>query len=86
MSVSLSATTANPPDASQVREEAKPSLRKAWVVFARKRYDEPLCEIGTVTADEPRLAEVYARSIYDEQPWIEMAVVPRDQFRTVIAP
>ncbi len=68
-----------------VREEAKPSLRAVWLVLARRRYDEPLCQVGTVTADDPEMAVVFARSIYDEHPWIEMVVVPRSQARTVIA-
>jgi 1,2-phenylacetyl-CoA epoxidase PaaB subunit len=67
-----------------VREESKSSLRPCWVVFARRRYDEPLYEVGTVTADDPELAIVYARSIYDEHPWIEMLIAPRSAMRTVI--
>jgi len=75
-----------PRDASGVREEGKPSLRSAWIVLARRKYEEPLYEVGTVTADDPELAIVFARSIYDEHPWIEMVVVPRRALRTVIAP
>jgi 1,2-phenylacetyl-CoA epoxidase PaaB subunit len=68
-----------------VREEEKPSLRRCWLVFARRRYDEPLYQVGTVTADEPDLAVIFAQSIYDEHPWIEMIVVPRRETHTVIA-
>jgi 1,2-phenylacetyl-CoA epoxidase PaaB subunit len=68
-----------------VREEHKPSLRTAWLVFARRRYDEPLYQVGTVTADDPEMAVIFARSIYDEHPWIEMIVVPRHETHTVIA-
>ncbi|HYU17097.1 MAG TPA: hypothetical protein VEQ11_00180 [Chloroflexota bacterium] len=60
--------------------------RQVWLVFARRKYEEPLCQVGTVTADAPDMAEVFARSIYDEHPWIEMVVVPRSSLRTVIAP
>lgn len=67
-----------------VREEVKPSQRPVWLVFARRRYDEPLYQVGTVTADEPDMAAVFARSIYDEHPWIEMVVAPRGSMRTVI--
>jgi hypothetical protein len=73
------------PRQAGVREECKPSLRKAWLVFARRRYDEPLYQVGTVTADDPDLAVLFAHSIYDEHPWIEMIVTPRDQTHTVIA-
>ena len=68
-----------------VREEDKASLRECWLVFARRRYDEPLAQIGTVTSDDPAMAAIYAQSIYDEHPWIEMIVVPRPAVRTVIA-
>lgn len=57
---------------------------KVWVVLARVKYEEPLRQVGTVEADDLELARVYARSIYDEFAWIEMAVVPREAFVTVI--
>lgn len=69
-----------------VHEEAKPSRRTCWLVLARRKYEEPLYQVGTVTADDPDMAVVFAQSIYDEHPWIEMVVVPRGQVRTVIAP
>ena len=77
--------SASPPRERGVREETKPSLRTCWLVFARRRYDEPLYQVGTVTADDPAMAVIFAQSIYDEHPWIEMIVVPRNQARTVIA-
>lgn len=55
-----------------------------WHVFARRKYDEPLHEIGNVMADDVELAKVYARSIYDEFSWIEMVLIPRDSMVTVI--
>ena len=57
---------------------------RIWLVLARRSYDEPLKQVGTVEADGQELACVYARSIYDEFSWIEMAVVPRDALVTVI--
>ena len=36
-----------------------------------------LYEVGTVRADNADMADVFAQSIYDEHPWIEMIVVPR---------
>ena len=56
-----------------------------WQVYARRKYEEPLYEIGNVMADDVELAKVYARSIYDEFTWIEMVLVPRDSIVTVIA-
>jgi hypothetical protein len=56
-----------------------------WQVYARRKYDEPLHEIGNVMADDVELARVYARSIYDEFSWIEMVLIPREAIVTVIA-
>lgn len=58
---------------------------RVWIVLARRAYDEPLRQIGTVEADDSDLAQVYARSIYDEFAWVEMAVLPREMLVTVIA-
>jgi hypothetical protein len=57
---------------------------RVWLVLARRTYEEALRQIGTVTADDADLARVYARTIYDEFAWVEMAVVPRDAVITVI--
>lgn len=59
---------------------------QVWHVFARRKYDEPLHEIGNVMADDVALAKVYAQSIYDEFSWIEMVLVPRESIVTIIAP
>ena len=55
-----------------------------WEVFARKAYEEPLHHVGTVTEADEDLALVSARAIYDEQPWIEMIIVPRNAIREAI--
>jgi 1,2-phenylacetyl-CoA epoxidase PaaB subunit len=78
-------TSASPKRPTGVREEEKPSQRACWLVFARRKYDEPLYQVGTVTTDDPDMAVIFAQSIYDEHPWIEMVVVPRHAARTVIA-
>ncbi len=57
---------------------------RVWHVYARRKYEEPLHEIGNVMADDVELAKVYARSIYDEFSWVEMVIVPRDCIVTVI--
>jgi 1,2-phenylacetyl-CoA epoxidase PaaB subunit len=75
----------SPAPVGGVREETKPSLRTCWLVFARRRYEESLYQVGTVTTDDPQMADLYAQSIYDEHPWIEMVIVPRREMRTVIA-
>jgi 1,2-phenylacetyl-CoA epoxidase PaaB subunit len=55
-----------------------------WEVFARQSYEEPLHHVGAVTETDEDLAVVAARSIYDEQPWIEMVLVPRAAMREAI--
>jgi 1,2-phenylacetyl-CoA epoxidase PaaB subunit len=57
---------------------------QVWEVFARKAYEDPLRHVGTVAEDDEDLALVSARSIYDEQPWIHMIIVPRDAVREAI--
>lgn len=48
-----------------------------YEVFARRVVGEPLRHVGSVAAPGETLARVYARSIYDEETWLEMYVVPR---------
>ena len=56
-----------------------------WEVFARQAYDEPLHHVGTISEPDEDLALVSARAVYDEQPWIEMIIVPRSAIRRAIA-
>lgn len=60
------------------------NAQPVWEVFARRAYAEPLAHIGTVTAAEREMAVVYARNIYDEHPWVEMIIVPREAVVHVI--
>lgn len=84
MNTSTSTTnTATTPTAPRRREAL--NERAVWQVYARRKYEEPLHEIGNVMADDVELAKVYARSIYDEFSWVEMVLVPRDTIVTVIA-
>ncbi len=57
--------------------------RQVWHVYARRKYDEPLHEIGNVMADDVELAKVYAQSIFDEFAWVEMVIIPRHCIVTV---
>jgi hypothetical protein len=70
-------------DAKKTRHTALNESR-VWLVYARSKYEEPLHEIGNVMSDDVELAKVYARSIYDEFPWVEMVLVPRESVVTVI--
>lgn len=54
----------------------KPDIQ-VYEVFARQRRKDPLAHVGTVTAPNDDLAAAYARSIYNEEPWIEMRVIAR---------
>jgi 1,2-phenylacetyl-CoA epoxidase PaaB subunit len=49
-----------------------------YEVFARKAREEPLRLIGSVVAPDQDLAMAYARATYDEERWIEMAIVPKE--------
>lgn len=55
-----------------------------WEVFARRKYEDPLAHVGTVAADDPDLALVYARTIFDEFSWIEMVLYPRATSLTAV--
>lgn len=50
---------------------------EVYEVFARHERREPLRHVGTVTAPEPELAQVYARAMYDEETWVDMVIIPR---------
>ena len=56
-----------------------------WEVFARAEYAEPLHHVGTITEPDEDLAIVAARAVYDEQPWIQMIIVPRSAIREAIS-
>ncbi len=49
-----------------------------YEVFARKTRLEPLRQVGSVVAPDDDLAVAYARATYDEERWIEMAIVRKD--------
>lgn len=70
--------------AETTRRRERLNESRVWQVYARRKYDEPLHEIGNVMADDVELARVYARSIYDEFSWIEMVLIPRETIVTVI--
>lgn len=49
-----------------------------YEVFARKTRVEPLHQVGSVVAPDDDLAAAYARATYDEERWVEMAIVRKD--------
>jgi 1,2-phenylacetyl-CoA epoxidase PaaB subunit len=49
-----------------------------YEVFARKTRAEPLHQVGSVVAPDNDLAVAYARATYDEERWVEMAIVRKD--------
>lgn len=59
---------------------------REYEVFARKLRLEPLRLIGSVVAPDDDLAAAYARATYDEERWIEMAIVARDAMTILWAP
>ncbi|OGU03241.1 MAG: hypothetical protein A2W29_08800 [Gemmatimonadetes bacterium RBG_16_66_8] len=61
-----------------------PSIR-VYEVFARKDHGEELKHVGSVNAADDELARTYAWSVYDEESWVEMCVVPREAVIPVTA-
>lgn len=57
---------------------------EVYEVFARQRRKDPLMHVGNVVAPNEDLAAVYARSIYNEEPWIEMRIVARQQLKAAL--
>lgn len=51
---------------------------RIFEVFARQRLRDPLKHVGSVVAPNADLAAAYARSIYNEEPWVEMRVTARE--------
>ena len=51
---------------------------QVYEVFARKTHDGELKHVGSVNATDDELAKAYAWTLYDEENWVEMCVVPRD--------
>ena len=61
------------------------AIGQLYEVFARSSREQPLGHVGTVNATSDDFARVYARTTYDEENWIEMVVVQRTAFVSVIA-
>jgi 1,2-phenylacetyl-CoA epoxidase PaaB subunit len=59
---------------------------REYEVLARKLRAEPLRLVGSVVAPDDDLAMAYARATYDEERWIEMAIVPKDSLIQLWAP
>ena len=78
--------TPKAPKPSEDHRQLKPHILadRVWLVLARRAYNEPLRQVGTVEADDIELAKVYAQSIYDEFAWIEMVLAPRETMVSVI--
>lgn len=58
-------------------DSSRMEARTMWEVYARRKFEEPLYQVGTVAADERDLAQVYARTIFNEFNWVEMVLYPR---------
>lgn len=87
MHTKSSENTSGTTDTTAPEKQRRDALNEShvWQVYARRKYEEPLHEIGNVMADDVELAQVYARTIFDEFNWVEMVIVPRETIVTVIA-
>jgi 1,2-phenylacetyl-CoA epoxidase PaaB subunit len=54
-----------------------------YEVLARSRRGDPLRHIGTLAAPSDDLARAYARWLYDEESWADVAVVRHDSLLAV---
>ncbi len=59
---------------------------REYEVLARKSRIEPLRVIGSVVAPDTDLAQAYARATYDEERWVEMAIVPKEALISLWSP
>lgn len=50
--------------------------KQSYIIFARKKYDEPLAEIGTITAKDNNAASQAALDAYPDGDWLEMVAIP----------
>lgn len=57
---------------------------QVFVIFARKAYDEPLTEVGTIDAGDGAKAREAALKAYPEEDWLEMVAIPQGVVVTVI--
>jgi hypothetical protein len=55
-----------------------------WEVFARSELNIPIRHVGTVAAERPDDADVFAWKLYDEWSWKEMFVVPRSELVRIL--
>lgn len=56
-----------------------------YLVFARKVYEEPLEELGTVSAADAETARQAALKIYPDDDWLEMIAIPKHHVVPVIS-
>ena len=65
------------------KNETKPS-GVVYDVFARTRDETGLHQVGDVIAPSLGLARAYAYQMYQESPWVEMMIAPRERIVTVL--
>lgn len=58
---------------------------RPYEVFARSRRGDALRHIGCVHAPSDALARLYAHWVYDEETWVDLAVVRREHLLPVSA-
>lgn len=62
------------------------ATQRIYEVFARKNHEDALAHVGSVNAPNDELAKVYAWTAYDEETWVEMCVVCRQEIIPVLNP
>jgi hypothetical protein len=69
----------------ECRMSRKP-VRREYEVFTRIKRGDNLIHIGTVEASSDDLARIYANCIYNEENWVEMCVIQRQNISWVKQP
>ncbi len=51
-----------------------------YEVFGRDHKEKPLQHLGSIVAENHKLAVAHARFTYSERPWVELNVAPTASF------
>ena len=61
------------------------SGKQTFVVFARKQYEQPLTEVGSIEAQSGQQAHKEALKAFPADDWLEMIAVPQSVVIPVIS-
>ncbi|MEH7379306.1 hypothetical protein V7138_02335 [Bacillus sp. JJ1533] len=62
------------------------AIKHDYLLLTRINRGDELIHVGTFKAVNDELAKIYAQHIYDEEDWVEMYVVKKDDLVCVRSP